>query len=137
MKKLTVKASIDNLDEVLGFVNDNLERHNCPLILRLQMETAVDEIFTNIVYYAYKPLEGCVAIYISTGEEILIRFEDAGEPYNPLEKAVPDFDKPMMKREIGGLGIFMVRQLMDKIVYTRIGNKNVLTMTKKFESVDC
>ena len=136
MKKLTVKASVDKLDEVLNFVNESLERRNCPLDLRRKIDTAVDEIFMNIVRYAYKSAEGYVAIYISTGEEILIKFEDAGEPYNPLEQAVPDFDKPLMERKIGGLGIFMVRQLMDKVVYRRIGNKNVLTMTKKFEEVD-
>jgi len=136
MKKLTVKASIDNLDEVLDFVNENLERRNCPLALRHQIDTAVDEVFMNIAHYAYKPAEGYVVIYISTEEEILIRFEDTGEPYNPLEQAAPDLGKPLMERKIGGLGIFMIKQLMDKVVYTRAGNKNVLIMTKKIESID-
>ena len=66
MKKLTVKASIDNLDEMLNFVNEDLERHNCPLDLQCQIDTAVEEIFMNIADYAYKPDKGYVTICIST-----------------------------------------------------------------------
>ena len=131
MKELTIEASIDDLDKVLGFVNEDLERHNCPLDLQCQIDIVVEEIFMNIANYAYKPAKGHVTIFFSAGEEILIKFEDEGKPYNPLERAVPDLDKPLMERKIGGLGIFMVRQLMDEVAYTRVDNKNVLIMTKK------
>ncbi|MCL2010473.1 MAG: ATP-binding protein [Synergistaceae bacterium] len=134
MRNVVVKASVDNLDDVLGFVNGYLELHNCQPYLRFQIDTAVEEIFMNIANYAYKPAEGYVTIRISAEEKILIRFEDSGKPYNPLEQASPDLDKPVMARKIGGLGVFMVRQLMDEVAYTRADNKNVLTMTKKIEN---
>ena len=135
MNRLTVKASIDNLNDALDFVNENLERRNCRMVLRHQIDIAVEEIFMNIANYAYKPASGNVAICVSAGKEIVIRFEDAGKPYNPLEQAAPDLDKPLMERKIGGLGVFMARQFMDKIEYSRIGNKNVLIMTKNIEAV--
>ena len=133
MKELMLAASVDNLDEVLDFVNEDLERYNCSPDLQSQIDTAVEEIFMNIANYAYKPANGNVSIRVSTGKEIVIRFEDAGKPYNPLEQAAPDLDKPLMERKIGGLGIFLVRQFMDKVTYTRVDNKNVLIMTKEIE----
>ena len=130
MKKLIVEASIDKLDEVLDFVNEDLERHHCPPNSRHQIDIAVEEIFVNITNYAYKPAKGNVTICISTGEETIIRFEDMGKPYNPLEQAAPDLDKPLKERKIGGLGIFLAKQLMDEVVYTHADNKNILIMTK-------
>ena len=131
MKELIVEASVNNLDAVLNFVNEELGRHNCPQYLQNQIDIAVEEIFMNIARYAYKPANGNVVICICIGEEIVIRFEDTGKPFNPLEQAAPDLDKPLAERKIGGLGIFMVRQLMDKIVYSFVDNKNVLIIRKK------
>ena len=131
MKELILEASVDNLDEVLDYINENLERHNCSPDLQSLIDTAVEEVFMNVANYAYKPANGNVAVCISIGKEVVIRFEDAGEPYNPLEQAAPDLDKPLMERKIGGLGVFLVRRLMDKVEYTRVGDKNVLVMTKE------
>ena len=133
MKKLTVEASLKNLDEVIGFINDELERQNCPPELQTQIDLAVEEIFVNIANYAYQPASGSAVVSIAVGEEAVIRFEDAGKPYNPLERPDPDLDKPLMERDIGGLGIFLVKKIMDKVDYRRIDNKNVLVMTKKIE----
>ena len=131
MKKLTVEASLKNLDEVIGFINNELERQNCPPELQTQIDLAVEEIFVNIVNYAYQSASGSVRIGIAVGEEVVIRIEDTGAPYNPLERSDPDLDKPLMERDIGGLGIFLVKKMMDKVDYMRIDNKNVLVMTKK------
>ena len=131
MKELIVEASVNYLDEVLGFVNEEIERHNCPPELQNEIDIAVEEIFVNIARYAYKPAKGNVTVCIFIGEEIVIRFEDTGKPYNPLEQAAPALDKPLMERKIGGLGIFMVRQLMDEVVYSFVDNKNILIIRKK------
>jgi len=132
MKKLTVEANIDNLDAVVDFVNGELEHKNYPPELLININLAVEEIFMNIAHHAYCPGSGSVAIAISVGDETVIRFEDTGKPYNPLEHPDPDLDKSLMEREIGGLGIFLVKQVMDQVDYIRIDNKNVLTVTKKF-----
>jgi len=130
MKKLIVEASVNNLEKVMNFVNSSLEEHNCEPDLQNQIDIAVEEIYINIVNYAYKPENGDVVIFISAGEEIVIRFEDTGRPYNPLEKADPDLSKPLMERKIGGLGIYLTKNLMDKVTYSRVDNANILTMTK-------
>ena len=131
MKKLTVAANIENLSEVINFVNVELECKDCPTELLNQIDLAVEEIFVNIVNYADTPANSSVAISVSVAEEAVIMFEDAGKFFNPLEYPDPDLDKPLMERKIGGLGIFFVKKAMDKIDYMRIGDKNVLTMTKK------
>jgi len=131
MKKLELEASLENLNKALAFVNTELEQHECPQDIQGKIEIAVEEIFVNIASYAYSPGNGNAVIFISVADNIVIRFEDTGRPYNPLEKPEPDLDKPLMDRDIGGLGVFLVRKLMDNVEYTRVGNKNVLVMTKK------
>jgi len=134
MKKLVIEASIDNLNEVLKFVNEDIERYNYPPESKNQIYVAVEEIFVNIASYAYQADNGSVAIFISAEDcRISIRFEDSGEPYNPLEQADPDLDKPLMERKIGGLGVYFVKQLMDKVEYAYVDNKNVLIMTKEIK----
>jgi serine phosphatase RsbU (regulator of sigma subunit)/anti-sigma regulatory factor (Ser/Thr protein kinase) len=130
-KELTVEAGVDKLDDVLNFVNTELERNNCPPELQKEIEVAVDEVFSNIVNYAYKPATGKAVIGIAAGNEVTLRFEDSGKPYNPLEEAAPDLSKPLMEREIGGLGVFLVKKFMDTVNYTRRGDKNVFVMKKR------
>jgi len=129
-KKLEITANIDNLNKALDFINTELELHECPLDIREKIEVAVEEIFVNIANYAYSPYSGKASVSVSVTDKITIRFEDAGKPYNPLEAVEPDLDKPLMERDIGGLGVFLVKKLMDKVEYTRIDNKNILVMTK-------
>ena len=132
MKELIVEARLDNLDEVLDFVNEEIERHNCPPEIQSQIDIAVEEVFMNIAHYAYKPANGDVAICIYAGDEIIIIFEDTGKPFNPLEQTDPDLEKPLKERKIGGLGIFLVRRIMDKVLYRHVDdNKNVLIIRKK------
>ena len=135
-KEFTVAASVENIDKVIDFVNAELERNGCPPELLNHIDLAVEEIFVNIANYAYTPTSGDATINITVGEDAVIRFEDSGKFFNPLEHPDPDLDKPLMEREIGGLGIVFVKKTMDKVDYRRIGNKNVLTITKKFP-VNC
>ena len=115
---------------MINFIDSELELAGCPQSLRYQIDCASDEIFMNIVKYAYKPERGNATISISAGEEVTVRFEDNGKFYNPLEQAAPDLDKPLEERDLGGLGIFLVKNLMDRVYYSRFDNKNILTMTK-------
>jgi sigma-B regulation protein RsbU (phosphoserine phosphatase) len=130
VKKLEIQASLENLNKALDFINTELEQRGCPRDIQGKIEIAVEEIFVNIVNYAYSPGVGGVVIFISVTDKTVIRFEDTGRPYNPLEKSEPDFNKPLMERDIGGLGVFLVKKMMDKVEYNRVGNKNILVMTK-------
>jgi sigma-B regulation protein RsbU (phosphoserine phosphatase) len=129
-KRLELKASLENLNKALDFVNTELERRGCPQEIQGKIEIAVEEIFVNIANYAYGPAGGSAVIYISVNDKIVIRFEDTGKFYNPLEKPEPDLDKPLMERDIGGLGVFLVKKLMDNVEYSRIDDRNVLVITK-------
>lgn len=132
MKELTIDATVDNLNKVLEFVDAELETNDCDMKTATQIAVAVEEIFVNIAHYAYNPEIGGAVIRISVGDEIVIEFEDKGVPYNPLEKMDPDITKSAEEREIGGLGIFMVKKIMDSVEYNHVENKNILTIKKSF-----
>lgn len=129
--ELLIEAKLENLDAVLDFINEKLETADCPLKMQTQISIAIEEIFVNIANYAYNPEVGGAVIRVSVGDEVVIEFEDNGKPYNPLEKSDPDITKSAEEREIGGLGIFMVKKIMDAVDYKRVGNKNILTIKKK------
>ena len=132
-RKLVIEADAGNLNEVINFIHSELNQNNCPPELFNHIELAVEEIFINIAKYAYSPQKGDVAISITTGDEIQLRFEDSGMPYNPLEQADPDLNIPLMERDLGGLGIYLFRNVMDEIRYSRIDGKNILTVVKKIK----
>ena len=133
MKTITVPAAIEQLDAVLDFINAELEANECPMKAQVSIAIAVEEIFVNIAHYAYHPVEGDATVCIEVGGEplgVTVQFLDGGTPYNPLEKADPDITLSAEEREIGGLGIFMVKKSMDSIDYRYEADKNILTIRK-------
>ncbi|MCL2758940.1 MAG: SpoIIE family protein phosphatase [Treponema sp.] len=130
MKKITVEASANNLQKVMEFIKSELVDYNFPFGLRHEIEIAVEEVFTNIAYYAYGKEGGKTTVAISNNDKTVIMFEDTGRPFNPLEQPPPDLEKPLTDREIGGLGVYMIRNMMDKVEYSRISGKNILKITK-------
>lgn len=132
MKELIIDANIDKLDEVLEFVNEVLESSDCNRKVITQINIAVEEIFVNIAHYAYNPEIGGAVIRITVSDEVVIEFEDKGKPYNPLLKIDPDITKNVEERDVGGLGIFMVKKIMDSVEYAHRDSKNILTIRKVF-----
>ena len=130
MKELLTEARIENLDAVLAFVEAEIENSDCPPKLMTQIAVAVEEIFVNIAHYAYNPEVGGAKIRIVAEDAVIIEFEDAGKPYNPLEKADPDVHAELEERQIGGLGIYMVKNIMDTVEYRYEDGKNILTIKK-------
>ena len=133
-QELTVNALTENLSQVISFVEQFLEYCHCSEKVILQTDMAVEEIFVNIACYAYGSDTGTVTIfveYIDFPPSVSITFTDCGIPYNPLTKSDPDTTLSAEEREIGGLGIFLVRQLMDTVEYERKDGYNILTMKKK------
>ena len=130
MKELMIEAKTENLDAVLNFISGELENVDCPMKLQTQIAIAVEEVFVNIAHYAYKPEIGGVTIRVTVGNEVVIEFEDKGKPYNPLENNDPDITLGAEEREIGGLGIFMVKKIMDAVEYRNEDGKNILTIRK-------
>ncbi len=133
MKTLTVPARTDQLEVVQEFIQQELENQECPMKVQMQIAIAVEEIFVNIAHYAYKPVEGDATIRCEVGGdplEVTIQFLDHGKPYNPLAKEDPDITLSAEERQIGGLGIFMVKKSMDSLDYEYQDGKNILTIKK-------
>ena len=134
--KMTVDATVDNLNKVLAFIDEQLEANNCPMRVMLEIDVAAEEIFVNVASYAYTSGVGSVAIEVNFEDHpkaVAIRFIDSGIPYNPLEKEDPDVTLPAEKRGIGGLGVFMVKKSMDEVTYEYKDGKNHLTIRKFFD----
>ena len=133
MAEKTFDAAVDQLDEVLAFVTDQLDQLDCPPKHRIQIEVAVEELFVNIASYAYRPGTGTADVTVEAFENpkaVEITFKDSGVPYDPLAKQDPDISLSADERQIGGLGIFMVKKTMDDMRYEYKDNQNVLTIRK-------
>ena len=132
--ELELEAAAENLEEVQAFVDERLERADCPLKAQMQIAVAVEEIFINIASYAYAPEKGKATVRLEVSEDpvtVTITFVDHGMPYDPLAKEDPDISLPAEKREAGGLGIFMTKKIMDDVAYEYKDGQNILTLKKK------
>jgi len=134
MKEITVSSKIENVSVVTEFLDNELETHDCPMKAQMQLDIAVDEIFSNIVFYAYAPGFGDATVQIEFDDTpaVSITFIDSGTPYNPLAKDDPDVTLSAEERKIGGLGIYIVKKTMDKVDYRYEDGKNILTLVKNF-----
>ncbi len=135
MKELNIEAKTENLDQVIEFVKECLEKYDCSDRILTQLIIAIEEIFVNVAHYAYGQKEGRATVRIEVKENplsVVISFLDNGVPYNPLEKPDPDITLSAEQRQIGGLGIFMVKKSMDAVAYEYKEGQNILTITKKF-----
>ncbi len=134
MKELTIAAAVENIEKVTAFVDSQLEELNCPMKARMQIDIAIDELFGNIAHYAYYPKEGTATVRVEVLEEplaVVITFIDNGVPYDPLKNADPDITLSAEEREIGGLGIYMVKKSMDDIFYEYKEGQNILKIRKE------
>ena len=134
MSELTVQATMENIRTVTDFINAKLREQNWPEGSRIQIDVAIDEIFGNIVQYAYKGREpGTVTVLTSIDgvpKCTTITFIDDGRPYDPRQVEDPDTTLAAADREIGGLGLFMVKNIMDSMDYEFKDGKNMLTIKK-------
>ena len=118
---------------MLDFVDVRLDAVDCPMKSKMQLDLAVEEIFINIANYAYAPGVGKATVRVEVSDDpvaLKIPFVDRGIPYDPLKKADPDVTLSAEERDIGGLGIFLTKKLMDDISYEYKNGQNILTLKK-------
>ncbi len=133
MKEITLEAAVENIGRVTEFVDEQLAACGCPPRAQLQIDLAIDELFGNIAYYAYRPEVGPVTVRVEVKEEpmaVTITFIDNGNPFDPLAREEPDTTLSAEQREAGGLGIFLVKKSMDDIVYEYKEGQNILSIRK-------
>lgn len=131
----TMVATIENIPVITAFVDELLEKHNCPTKAQVQVDIAIDELFSNIANYAYNPDVGPATVKVAVDDDplsVIITFIDNGVQYDPLAKEDPDVSLPASERQIGGLGIYMVKKSMDELNYEYKNGQNIFTIKKTF-----
>ena len=127
-------ATDESLHEVLAYVEEQLDLHECGMKQSMTIAIAVEEIFVNIAHYAYGEGSGLATIGMDfEDDDVIITFIDEGFAFDPLAKEDPDITASAEERDIGGLGIYMVKKSMDECTYNRIDNKNIFTIRKKIK----
>jgi anti-sigma regulatory factor (Ser/Thr protein kinase) len=130
----TFPAKTQALTDVIAFVEQTLEKHECSMKNQMAICVAIEEVFVNVAHYAYGDGEGDVRLDISFDEQtrdITFRLVDKGVAFDPLAKPEPDITLSAEEREIGGLGIYITKKTMDQVSYAYENGENVLTMKKR------
>lgn len=133
MREKTFPAVLENIPQVTAWVDETLEQLNCSMKAQMQIDVAIDEIFSNIARYAYPQGTGSATVRIDfdeTARVFSITFLDKGTPFDPLKKDDPDTGLTVEERSIGGLGIFLVKKTMDDMSYHYRDGQNVLCLKK-------
>ena len=131
MSKLHFQPVKGQAREILTAILKSPEVASCNLKETLALRLACEEIVMNVTTYAYpEGVDGFLDVAIQKTDRIVIRFEDGGVPFNPLEQIAPNTKLSWKKRRVGGLGIFLISRKMDDVRYVYENHKNVLTIEK-------
>lgn len=130
---IRLPAKLEAIQEAVAFVEELLEEHRVPQNVIMQIAVAVDELFCNVASYSgafnvildleVDPAKRCMRMCIS----------DDGIPFDPLQKEDPDITLSAEERQIGGLGVFIVKQTMDQVSYAHVDGRNMLTIVKRWD----
>ena len=129
---LHIKNELEQLTRLYEFLDLHTSAYGLEEQLTMQIKLALEEVVTNVILYAYpNKKDQDIRIDRNYGnKQLAIVITDKGTPFNPLEMKEPDITLPPEERPIGGLGIYLVKQLMTEVTYSRSSGKNILTMTK-------
>lgn len=135
-RSVTLANDVQDIPQLAAFVDEVCEAVGFDSILTMQMNLAMEEAVVNVMNYAYpKGTKGdvCIEAKAENGE-LQFMIVDSGTPFDPTAKEDVDTTLSAEERPIGGLGIFLVRQLMDDISYEYKDGKNMLTLRKKVKT---
>jgi serine/threonine-protein kinase RsbW len=132
-QRLELGSDLSEINRLRELVEQFGSRHGLSSDIVYQLNLALEEIVTNIISYGLEDREGhFVGVELRIdGDEVSAQVEDDGAPFDPTELPPPDIEAPIEQRRVGGLGIHLVRELMDDLAYSRTGNKNILTLRKR------
>ena len=138
MAEKTFPAQLNRLDNVIRFVEEELGKMGCPSNEISAIDVCLEEVFVNVAHYAYPDGVGVATVSVTPAEKdgisgVRVAISDRGQPFNPLERKDPDINAPAERRNIGGLGIYMVKKMMDEVSYDYSDGWNILTMVEYFE----
>jgi len=129
--ELKVDGRLENLPALIDFVIASLKKMRVSDECAFDVQLAVDEIATNIIKYAYKDKSGPIWAELRLdGDRVVAIIRDEGRPFDPTRAPAPDLGRDLEHRQVGGLGIYLAKQVMGSIHYSYSGGRNVLTMTR-------
>ena len=134
MNNYQVPADVDLIEEMIKPIISSLEEIQADYKKIYHVNLALEEIFANISKYAYPFDKGIIDISYEISDDhkqLKVVIKDKGTAFNPLAKEDPDLDSSLEDRKIGGLGIYIVKNIIDDIKYQRINNENVLELIKQ------
>ena len=123
-------ATLEGLARATGELDGTLTSAGCPEKAKTKLMIAFDEIASNIVRYSGASDFDIEVDFPEDPDAVKISFADSGRPFNPLQSADPDVTLGAADRDVGGLGLFMVKKMMDNVVYTHVGGRNILVISK-------
>lgn len=133
-KTLILRNDISELNRLVAFLETLEKEWNLPPAFIPPVNLALEEALSNVIFYAFeKGSENEIRLDFRLEDKAMtIVLTDEGKPYDPTQKEDPDINLSVEERPIGGLGIFLIRQIMDEVTYNRAGHKNQLTMIKRW-----
>lgn len=131
-KVLLVSNRIDELSHVQVFIDELFGEWEMPVSLTMSINLVLEEALTNTILYGYDDdnMHTIEVTFSLQGDNLIISLVDDGHAYDPTLKEDPDITLPAEERNVGGLGIFLIKQIMDKVEYRKIGKNNCLILTK-------
>jgi serine/threonine-protein kinase RsbW len=131
--KTTIPAKLENLESMLQFIRNGAEQQGFSKKDINKIQVAAEEALVNVISYAYPDDGGDVEIRCNAkgAEGLVIEIIDRGVPFDPLSLPEPDIEATPEERELGGLGIHIMRNIMDEVSYKREGDRNILTLVKR------
>lgn len=136
-KTLKIKNDIRQLADIERFVREAADLFGLPEPLVGNLNLVLEEAVSNIIFYAYEGEEKEEEIDLSLRYDkpfLVIQLSDGGCPFDPTARKDPDISLTAEERPIGGLGIFLIKKMMDEVSYRRVENKNILILKKKITS---
>jgi sigma-B regulation protein RsbU (phosphoserine phosphatase) len=132
---LQVRNRTEEINRVNQGINDFAEQHGVPDGDRRRINLIFDELLNNVISYAFDDdQEHFIDVAVSLERDrLVVTIADDGRPFNPFGRIPPETDLPVDDREIGGLGLHLVKNVMDEVTYERLGTKNVSTLIKNIE----
>ncbi len=125
--ELKTTSSLDDLSKISDFILGSTKESGLDQGEIFHLVMAVDEACSNIIKYSNSD-EIDIKCEVED-EQVVVKIADEGLAFNPLEAPAPDLNAPLEEREVGGLGIYFIKTLMNEVKYERYGEKNILTMT--------
>jgi len=132
-KKIIIKNTLEEVQRAIAAFEEFAEIYEISINVMVKVNIVLDELLSNIVKYSFpdgQEHDIDITLELFTDGKLVIQLTDEGVPFNPFTAAAPDFTIPLEEREIGGLGIHLVKQLMDEYSYKRQVNLNIISMVK-------